>query len=132
MKFIVAALLLLLSVSAQAQTLSDKYLLSNEPAFTSRVRASIIAAAVAISNEGSGVTNHTSRDAIAVNVLTSPDAWKSYFSAAVAVDTTVASQATTTGTVALTTSNVAAQGALVTDVAINNAVSAAWNSFFAH
>ena len=112
--------------------LLDQYYLSQDPTFVARVRTAMAAAAVAISNEGSGVTNHTLRDNIAVNSLTSPDTWKILFAAAAANDSTVASQATQANTVAVTATSSATQGALVTDAAINNAISAAWNSFFAH
>lgn len=111
--------------------LLDQAVLSNDPTFVQRVRTAIIAAAVAISNEGA-VTNHAQRDVIAVNVLTNPDAWKTTFAACVATDANCIADATQNGTVTLTSGNVSTQSALVTDLHINNAVSSMWNSFFAH
>lgn len=113
-----------------AASLNDQGLLSTDPGFIQRVRTAVIAAAVAISNEGA-VTNHVLRDGVAVQVLANPDIWKVLFSAAVATDITVSGQATAGNTV-LTASNLATQAALVTDAAINNAVSSMWNSFFPH
>lgn len=127
-----ALCLALAALPAAAQSLNDKALLSTDVGFQQRVRASVIAAAVSISNEGSGVALHTGRDDIAVSALAAPDSWKVLFAASVATDATVAGQATQSGTVVLTTGNLATQAALVTDAAINNAVSAQWNSFFQH
>jgi len=112
-------------------SLNDEALLATDLTFIQRVRASVLASAVAISNEGP-VTNHAQRDQVAVNALTNPDAWKMYFAATIATDPTVIGFATSNGTVTLTAANLAAQAAFVTDASINNAVSAQWNSFFTH
>lgn len=112
--------------------LLDQAILSNDPTFIQRVRTAMIAAAIAISNEGTGVTNHALRDSIAVQALTNPDSMKFIFSAAVATVTAVINDATQNGTVTLTAANSAQQAALVTDADINTAVASIWNSFFNH
>lgn len=112
--------------------LLDQAILGNDPTFIQRVRTAIIGAAIAISNESTGTAFHPQRDSVAVNVLASPDSWKSIFAASVATQTAVINDATQNGTVTLTSTNSAQQAALVLDADINTAVSAIWNSFFAH
>jgi len=114
-----------------ATSLNDQAVLSTDPGFIQRVRTAIIAAAIAISNEGA-VTLHAQRDTVAVGVVSNPNYWQGVFAAAVATDATASGQATVGGTVVLTAANVAVQAALITDLAITSAVSAQWNSFFAH
>lgn len=152
MRKLLFALLFLAPLGAQAQSLNDKYVLSQDGGFLSRVRTGIIAAAVAISNEGSGVALHASRGALAAAVLAAPDQWKASFAATSATDAAVASDATAAGTVVLVpdsctgnatsgppactggthVGNLAVQAALATDAHINTAISAEWNAFFAH
>ena len=99
--------------------LIDSYTLSVSSTFQNRVQESIVTAAIAISNEGGGVNNHAARSQFATKVLLNPSGYMVLFSASVATDATVVSQA---GTPTVVSSN-------VTDVAINNAVSGQWNSF---
>ena len=98
--------------------LIDQYTLSQDTTFKNRVKASCYAAAVAIHNEV--YTRLTpERDAFGKKIVTnSPASITDLVAVAVAVDATVASLA-----------GVPPVQANVTDVAINNAVSAAWNSF---
>ena len=70
-----------------AASLHDQSILSTDPGFTQRVRASIVAAAIAISNEGA-VTLHTQRDAVAVGVISNPNYWQETFAASIATDAT--------------------------------------------
>jgi hypothetical protein len=112
--------------------LLDQAFISNDPTFNLRIRASVIAAAIAISNESTGTAFHQQRDQIAIAVLGSPLAMQSNFAFAVASQPAVISDATVNGTVTLNSTNAAAQVALVTDTDINNAVASVWNSFFQH
>jgi hypothetical protein len=121
-----------------AASRSDMYLLSQEPTFQNRVQAAMLTAAIAIANEGYAVVFHQQRSAQATNVILSPRGvsggynYTVLFANTVATDTSVIADATVAGTVVLTSGNVAAQGALVTDAHIDAAVSAQWNAFFAH
>ena len=101
-----------------ATSLNAQFSLSQDSTFQGRVRASACAAAIAIHNET--FTNKTvERDAFAKQVLlNSITNLQQLLSFAVAVDSTVANLA---GDPAIQAS--------VTDTAINNAVSAAWNAF---
>lgn len=112
--------------------LLDQALLANDPTFLLRVRVAAIGAAVSISNESTTTANHPQRDQLAVNVLTQPDNYKVMFAAAIATQSSVINDATQNGTVTLNSTNTPAQGALVTDTDINNAVASVWNSFFNH
>jgi hypothetical protein len=109
---------------------SDMNMLSTDTTFQGRVRASLIAASVAITNEGWAVAFHRERATYAVQILNSPDTYKLLFADSAATDASVISDATQAGTVVLTSGNVATQAALVTDAHIDNAISSQFNSFF--
>jgi len=108
---------------------NDKYQLSQDSGFKNRVRVSLIAACIAIANEGWNAVFHEQRMRQAQRILNAPDSYVPLFANSVATDTSVINDATATGTVALTTGNVATQAALVTDAHIDNAISAQFNSF---
>lgn len=112
-----------------AASYSDKAVLAADPGFQGRVKASLIAACVAISNEGWTVVFHEQRMRYAVGVLNSPGSFAPLFANAVANDAGVIGDATAGGTVALTAGNVVAQGALVTDAHLDVAVAASFGSF---
>lgn len=113
--------------------LNDSYQLSQDPVFQNRVQAALLTASVAISNEGWTVAFHRERASFAVQILAGSGGaqagFVTLFTNAVATDTTCLSDATQAGTVQLTSANRGAQALLVTDVHINNAVSAMFNSF---
>lgn len=114
--------------------LVDSNVLGANTVFLGRVQSSLLAACIAIFNEGTSVNNHRERVSLVHQVLNSPSnlsAWATTFALAVATDTSVASDATQANTVTVTTANVLAQQALVTDAHINNAVSAMFNAFCA-
>lgn len=111
---------------------SDMYLLSQDTTFGHRVQASLIAACVAISNEGWAVAFHRERATFVAQVLqspTSPTNWVQLFSNGVATDVNCIADATQAGTVVLTSGNAAAQAALVTDTHIDAAIASQFNSF---
>jgi hypothetical protein len=112
-----------------AASRNDMNLLQSDATFTSRVRSSLVAACVAITNEAHGA-DWRERQLFAVKVLNSPDNYKALFATTVATDANVIADATQGGTVALTAGNVATQAALVTDAHIDNAVAGQYNSFF--
>lgn len=126
------ALLFCVSIS-QAQgaaSHNDSAVLSTDPTYQNRVQESLLAYCVqTVVSEGFTVLWHVKRTAFCELVVNSPSNYKTLFAATTATDTTVLSDATQAGTVALTTSNVAAQAALVTDVHMDNAVSAEFNTF---
>lgn len=99
--------------------LVDQSVLSADTTFQNRVRQAIIAAAIAIASESANIAWHRQRTTLSKSVMNAPDSYAPLFAKAVATDTTVQTQAGTPAT----------QGN-VTDAAINNAVSAMWNSFF--
>lgn len=107
----------------------DKHFLQSDTQFQNRVRASLVAAAVNIANEGWAVVFHKQRADRAALILLSPDTYKLLFAASVATDANCIGDATQAGTVVLTAGNVAAQAALVTDAHIDAAISAEYNAF---
>jgi hypothetical protein len=130
-KLLAVFVVLMLCSAASAQTLSDKGLLPTDATFQRRVQASMLTAAINISSDGLTTGINIKRHAQVASIMTSPTLWMVLFAQAVAAeDATIISQATQSGSVALTTGNLAAQAAMVTDTAINNAVSAVFNSFF--
>src|SRR5712692_10313201 len=113
-------------------SLSDSNLLGTNVTFQARVQSALLTAAIAIFAEGLSVNNHRDRVSLVHAILANPTALTNYgnlFALAVSTDTTVEGQATVSNTVVLTAANVAAQEALVTDAAINTAVSAMYNAF---
>jgi hypothetical protein len=112
---------------------NDMYQLSQEPTFQNRVQASLVAACIAISNEGWAIPFHRERSDFVVRVLGNPNGtvpnWVALFSNAVVTDSNVIGDATVGGTVPITLGNRATQAALVTDAHIDAAVSSMFNSF---
>ncbi len=109
---------------------NDKQLLSNDATFQNRVRQALLLACSNIKNEGSSVAFHRERETFLVAIMNQPDVFKLLFANIVADDAGCIGDATVAGTVPLTTGNVAAQAALVTDPHIDTAISANFNSFF--
>lgn len=116
-----------------AASRSDEYQLSQSPAFQNRVQASLIAACVAIGTEGWTVLFHRERSTFAANILsangTTQTSFVQLFANAAATDPNLIADATTGGTIVLTSTNRDAQGALVTDAHIDAAISGQFNSF---
>jgi hypothetical protein len=120
-----------LASSAHAQSLSDKAVLGANSVFVQRVQEALLTAAIAVSSDGltAGAVNQK-RHIQAQSIMIGSLAWSLMFAPAVATDATVIGAATQGGTVPLTTGNVVAQQALVTDASIANAVSSMYNAFF--
>jgi hypothetical protein len=115
-----------------AITHNDRYLLSTDSTFQHRVQVSLVAASVAIANEGWNVVNHRQRLNLVNQILSNlnnANSMVQLFAITVATDNSCISDATQAGTVALTSGNVAAQAALVTDPHIDNAISSQFNAF---
>lgn len=115
-----------------AASRSDQFQLGQDTVFQGRVQASLIAACVAIGNEGWAVPFHRERSTFASQILSATGGQSAYvtlFAASVATDPTCIADATQGGTVVLTTANRAGQAALVTDAHIDAAVSAQFNTF---
>lgn len=108
---------------------SDSFALSLNGSFQNRVQTSLVAACIAISNESTTVVAHVSRRAYVGFVLNNPQSLTQQFSLAVATDTSCLADATSSGTIPVTSTNSNAQEALVTDAHIDNAVSAMFNAF---
>ncbi len=113
-----------------AATYADKDILTTDVNFQKRVRQSLIQQAANIMTETVTVAFHRERSRYASAVLNAPLNFLTLFTGVVANDGVVISDATAAGTVTLTSGNVAAQAALVTDGHIDNAISANFNSFF--
>jgi len=108
------------------------YQLSQDPVFQNRVQAALLAACVAIANEGWAVAFHRERSIYVASILSSTTnltAAVTLFASSVATDTNCIADATQAGTVSLTVGNRAAQAALVTDTHLSAAVSSQFNSF---
>lgn len=116
-----------------AASRSDEFILSGDTTFQGRVQASLLAACVAIANEGWTTAFHRERArfvSIILQATSNPQTnYVQLFTNSVSTDPTVIADATQGGTVVLTTANRAAQAALVTDAHIDSAVSAQFNCF---
>lgn len=115
-----------------AASRNDMYQLAQSTPFQNRVQASLLAACVAISNEGWTIPFHRERASFAMQVLSSTNSQGSFvnlFANSVATDPSVIADATQSGTVALTGANRDAQGALVTDAHMDAAVASQYNSY---
>lgn len=108
---------------------SDRFQLSQDVGFQSRVQAALAAACVNIANEGWAIAFHRERASFAVQILNGAQNFTILFANTVSTDTSVIGDATQAGTVALTSGNRAAQALLVTDVHIDNAISAEFNAY---
>lgn len=111
--------------------------LAADGTFQNRVKAELAVQCQNIATEAittTGLLLHVRRAALAANILqnltgaNNPN-WPVIFATAVATDTTVLSDATSGNTVDVTAANATAQGQLVTDVHIGNAISAQFNAF---
>jgi hypothetical protein len=110
---------------------SDQQILATDPTFQNRVRQSLINACVAIKNESpTTVAFHRERETYVVQVMSNPDLFKVIWAQTAAANSAVIGDATVNGTVPLTTGNVAAQAALVTDPHIDTVITNDFNTFF--
>jgi hypothetical protein len=115
-----------------AASFNDSAVLGANAAFVSRVQSALLSAAININSEGINVVNHGPRIQLVHQVLQSPSNLTNFatmFGLSVATDASVIGDATAAGTVVLTTNNIAAQEALVTDAHITNAVSGQFNAY---
>ncbi len=113
-----------------AVSYNDKQLLAEDATFQNRVRQSLISACVSIKNEAVTTAFHRERETFLVAVMNSPDTYKLIVANAAANDSGVINDATSTGTVVLSTGNIATQAALVTDAHMDTAIASQFNSFF--
>lgn len=90
---------------------ADQWTNGQSPVFVERVQIGITNAAINITSEGSGVTNHANRSALAKQVLLNPAAFAPQFAWAVAAN------------LVMDTPNAA------TDTQISNAIGGIWNAF---
>jgi hypothetical protein len=111
-----------------AASYSDMSFLAADVNFNARVGSALWQQCVNIASETWSAT-HTARKQYVVQILNNPSNYKPFFVNIVSVDTSVIADATVGGTVVLSAANAAAQGALVTDVHIGNAISGAFNAF---
>lgn len=118
-----------------AASFSDAAILAGDPTFQARVGASLFTNCQNIGSEGYTIPFHRERATFVVQIFNTPlnaqgvNPFSIIFANTVATDTSVLADATQAGTVVLTTSNRAAQAALVTDAHISNAISAQFNSY---
>ena len=126
--------LALASFAALAQTaspnLNDQQLLSSDTTFQARARESFIGFCVSTVLPASLTSTpfQREREHFCSQVLASPDSYKIILAELAATNALVVGDATVSGTVSLATAtSTANQAALVTDVHLNNALSAAFN-----
>lgn len=135
MKKLLQSLVFALALSSQAfaaPSYSDKALLSSDPTFQNRVKASLASACVSIANEAVSagtIQIHLKRANFCALVLASPDGYKGIFALVVANDASVIGDATQSGAVILTGGNTAAQAQLVTDGHIDVPIAASLNAY---
>jgi hypothetical protein len=115
---------------------NDAAILAQDLTFQGRVGAALLTYAQVVATENPAtVPFHRERANFAVQIFTTNlnaqgiNPWTLIFTNSVATDTTVIADATVSGTVPLTAANRAAQGLLVTDTHISNAVAAQFNSY---
>jgi hypothetical protein len=110
---------------------NDQQILAGDPTFQNRVRQSLIFYCTTVSAESpTTVPFHRERGTFAVAVMNQPDVYKVIISQAVAINGSVIGDATVAGATPLTSGNVAAQAALVTDAHIDAVIALIFNSFF--
>lgn len=109
---------------------NDQQVLASDVTFQNRVRQSLIFYCETVGAEADTVPYHRERSTYAVSVLNQPDSYKNIFAMVVAANGSVIGDATVAGATPLTTGNVAAQAALVTDPHIDAVVALAFNNFF--
>ena len=117
--------------------LTDQSILAGDPTFQARVREAVIATCFQIVNESitaGTLSAHLKRANFAVqtltNILNNPTLYSVFFANCVATDATTIAAATASGTIPLTTGNVAAQAATIPDVDITAALASQWGAFF--
>src|SRR5438132_5487356 len=109
---------------------SDMTILGAGALSANRVRASLVVYCNGtVVGEAASTAYHNRRYPFAISVLSNPDSYKQRFAYVVATDTNVINDATGSGATALTTANVDAEQENVTDVHMDAAVAAAFNSF---
>ena len=114
---------------------SDASVLAGDPTFQGRVGAALLTYSQVVATEGWTVAFHRERARFCTQIFTATlnaqnvNPWTTIFANSVATDATVLSDATQAGTVVLTTNNRAAQGALITDTHLSNAVASQFNSY---
>ncbi len=110
---------------------SDQQLLAADVTFQARVRQALLKGCVSIKAEDPNSTPfHREREAFAVSVANNPDAYKTLMSQSISSNSNVINDATVSGATPLTSGNVAAQAALVTDAHIDAAIASNFTSFF--
>ncbi len=113
-----------------ATSFNDMQVLSVNPSFVSRVQMALTLFCTVVGSEAWTVAFHRERQTFAASVLSNPSLYAPLVAGIVAVNLTVANEATQNGTVALTPANVSAQQLLIVDGDISNAIAAQFNTFF--
>lgn len=108
---------------------SDSFQLSINGSFQNRVQESLVHACINVGTEAWTVPFHRERATFAAQVLNAPAGFVPFFANAIATDATVLADATSGGTIALTSTNSSTAQAAITDAHIDNAITAMWNSF---
>jgi hypothetical protein len=117
-----------------AASFSDSYQLSQSVVFQNRVQSALVTYFGTITNEGGTVLFHKERIRYISMVMGGTNtanltASVTLFTYVAAADAIALADATQAGTVVLTSANRDAQGALVSDQHISNAIAAQFNQF---
>jgi hypothetical protein len=122
------------AAATPSPNLNDQQILAGDITFQSRVLQSLISTCNSIANEAISTTMpfilHIRRSE-QCNLMLVPanlNSWKTIIAEMVATDALVIGDATVAGATPLTTGNVAAQAALVTDAHISTAISSQFNT----
>jgi|SRR5271166_3738098 len=121
-------------MAAGTPTYNDMYILSQCAAFQNRIQAALLQACVNIASEGWGVPFHRERAQAVIDYLSSSARLTgvvSLFSSSCSTDAASIAAATIAATnyTPLTTVNITAQQALITDIQIFSAVSGQFNAY---
>lgn len=118
---------------------NDQSLLAGDPTFQARVKVALTQVCLAVIGEtvtpndegGVPIQLHVARMRFSAQVLNAiySGNWAQTFAIGVATDATTIAAVTQNGSIALTPSNVAAQGLLATDGDLFNAIVAQFNSY---
>lgn len=126
-KLFAALLLIVLLVVPSLATYRDQMDLARDRPFIQRVKMAAVNTAIAIQNEGSGVTLHAARSAFANRCLNNPDNCAELLAVGVANDAaTFPATVTRDGQGNATSTNGATVGS---DAAIDARLSAIWNAY---
>lgn len=114
-----------------AASFNDMNALAASTTFLNRVQMAMeLYCTVVGSESASTIPFHRERATFAAGIVNNPTTYAPLFAGVAAVNAVVIADATSSGTVVLTSTNIATQQALIPDTDISNAIAAQFNTFF--